>query len=211
MPRGSVIAGRIVDEFGEPVADAMVIGAASAVGERPAPAGQRRARRRRPTTSASSGCTACRPATTTSAPTLHEHRRPMHGDDDGAAGGAAAARRPAPASGYAPTYFPGTPSPAEAQKIAVAPGRKRRASTSRSLRCASRGSAASSSTPRASRRGHDGHADAGAGGDGVRCCMGGGGAHDREGRFTLTSVAPGDYDAAGPRRDDHDVRAAATR
>ena len=67
MPRGSVISGRIVDEFGEPVADAMVTALRQSWmgGRRRLVSGRAAARRR--TTSASSACTGCRLASTTSA------------------------------------------------------------------------------------------------------------------------------------------------
>ena len=68
MPRGSAITGRIVDEVGEPVADAVVTAMRQEWSGGPAAPGQRRAHRPDQRPRASSGSTACRPATTTSAP-----------------------------------------------------------------------------------------------------------------------------------------------
>ena len=67
MPRGSAISGRIVDEFGEPVADAQVTRAALGLGERTAAAAASRPAPRRRTISVNTGSTACLPASTTSA------------------------------------------------------------------------------------------------------------------------------------------------
>jgi hypothetical protein len=110
MPRGSVISGRIVDEFGEPVADAMVAAMRQTwVGGR---------RRFVP---------ASRPGQTNDLGQFRMYGLPpgdyyvsatlrnaevMMFDMMGAQGGPTGST---PASGYAPTYFPGTASPAEAQ------------------------------------------------------------------------------------------------
>jgi protocatechuate 3,4-dioxygenase beta subunit len=125
MPRGGVISGRIVDEFGEPIADAFVNAMRSAW------AGGRR--RLQPTG---------RTATTND---LGQFR--IYGLSPGeyyvsatfrggemmgmeiamAMSGGAAAGGPIgsnPGAGYAPTYFPGTPNGAEAQKIAVSAGQE---------------------------------------------------------------------------------------
>ena len=64
LPRGSVITGRIVDEFGEPMSDVQI--APQRYQSITASAGScRPAGRRRPTTWASSGCSAFRRASTT--------------------------------------------------------------------------------------------------------------------------------------------------
>jgi len=105
LPRGAIITGRVIDEFGEPLPDTMV-----SVQRYQNMGGQRRL------------VSAGRPATTND---IGEFRlfaippgqyylsatmRPMGmGDTDDK-------------SGYAPTYFPGTPSIAEAQKLNVGLG-----------------------------------------------------------------------------------------
>ena len=114
MPRGGVISGRIVDEFGEPVADAMV----SAMRQtwmngrrRFVPAG--------------------RPDQTNDLGQFRMYGLPpgdyyvsailrneaMLFDMMGAQGGPVGSTPP---SGYSPTYFPGTSTPAEAQKVTLA-------------------------------------------------------------------------------------------
>jgi protocatechuate 3,4-dioxygenase beta subunit len=119
MPRGSVISGRIVDEYGEPVADAMVTAMRQSwVGGR---------RRLQP-----SGRTAqtndlgqfrmfgLPPGEYYVSATLRNTEgmvMEMMGAPGGPVGSSAG-------TGYAPTYFPGTPSPAEAQKITVAIGQE---------------------------------------------------------------------------------------
>ena len=69
LPRGSVLGGRITDEFGEPVANASVTRVALRLCRRRAPhdAGAGRTRATPPTTRDSSACSDCRPAITTSA------------------------------------------------------------------------------------------------------------------------------------------------
>jgi protocatechuate 3,4-dioxygenase beta subunit len=127
MPRGSVITGRILDEFGEPVADAMVTAMRSAWTNG----------RRRLQPSGRFGQTndlgqyriyGLAPGDYYVSATL-----PGAGGDfammDMMAARAAAAGAPpmsprAPTSGYAPTYFPGTANSAEAQRIPVAVGQE---------------------------------------------------------------------------------------
>ena len=65
LPRGSVITGRIVDEFGEPMSDVQVAPQSLPVVPGTAPPGSGRAVRHRPTTWASSGCSASRRASIT--------------------------------------------------------------------------------------------------------------------------------------------------
>jgi protocatechuate 3,4-dioxygenase beta subunit len=119
MPRGGVISGRIVDEFGEPVADAMV----SAM-RQTWMAGRRRF------------VPAGRPGQTNDLGQFRMYGLPpgdyyvsatlrnaevMMFDMMGAQGGPTGST---PTSGYAPTYFPGTPSPAEAQKVTLVVGQE---------------------------------------------------------------------------------------
>ncbi|HET7617827.1 MAG TPA: carboxypeptidase-like regulatory domain-containing protein [Vicinamibacterales bacterium] len=117
LPRGSVIAGRIVDEFGEPVADAMV----SAMRSQFRPGGRRLVPAGRIAQTNDLGqfrIYGLPPgdyyvsATLRSFDTYFFNR-----EDDGPTGSN-------PQSGYAPTYYPGTPSPAEAQRVQLALGQE---------------------------------------------------------------------------------------
>ena len=126
MPRGSAISGRLVDEFGDPVADAVVSAMRSAWS-----GGRRRLQ--------PSG----RTATTNDlgqfriyglSPGDYYLNATFRGGDmmgmeiamatvmGGAAGGGPVGSNPN--SGYAPTYFPGTANAAEAQKITLAVGQE---------------------------------------------------------------------------------------
>ena len=67
MPRGGVITGRLIDEFGDPRARRDGQRDAADVVERTPSTAADRAHQLRPTISASTGCTACRRASTTSA------------------------------------------------------------------------------------------------------------------------------------------------
>lgn len=106
LPRGSVITGRILDEFGEPTSDVAV-----------APMRFQYVQGRRRLTPSG------RPATTND---IGEFR--LFGLAPGqyylsatlrAAGGVIVDASSDDRSGYAPTYYPGTPNPAEAQRIDV--------------------------------------------------------------------------------------------
>ena len=119
MPRGSVISGRIVDEFGEPVADAMVTALRQSWMN-----GRRRL--------VSAGRTAqtndlgqfrmygLPPGEYYVSATLRNMESMMF-DMMGPTGGPTGSN---PSSGYAPTYFPGTSSPTEAQKISITVGQE---------------------------------------------------------------------------------------
>ena len=129
MPRGSVIAGRIVDEFGDADSRRVGHGDAPDVAERPAPAACRRRPRRadqrpRPVPH-------LRPAAGRLLRERHAAQRRARDDGHGVDGGhggavSGASGRPAsaPKSGYASTYYPGTPNVAEAQRITVAAGQE---------------------------------------------------------------------------------------
>jgi protocatechuate 3,4-dioxygenase beta subunit len=119
MPRGSVISGRIVDEFGEPVADAMV----SAM--RQSWAGGRRRLVPAGRTGQTNDLGQFRmyglpPGDYYVSATLRNAETMMF-DIMGPQGGPTGSN---PGSGYAPTYFPGTTTPSEAQKITVAIGQE---------------------------------------------------------------------------------------
>jgi protocatechuate 3,4-dioxygenase beta subunit len=195
MPRGGVISGRIVDEFGEPIADAFVNAMRSAwVGRR----------RRLQATG--------RTATTND---LGQFR--IYGLSPGeyyvsatfrggemmgmefamAMSGGAAGVGPIgsnPSSGYAPTYFPGTPNGAEAQKIAVAAGQEAQ-NTDFSLLpvklvkiagtvISSDGKPVEGSMINAMPRNGDGFS---------MMMMGNAARSDKNGNFTMSNLAPGDY------------------
>jgi hypothetical protein len=118
MPRGGVISGRIVDEFGEPVADAMV----SAMRQTWAN-GRRRF--------VPSGRTAqtndlgqfrmygLPPGDYYVSASLRNTDTMMFDVLSGQQGGPTGSN---PSSGYAPTYFPGTTNPADAQKVSLGVG-----------------------------------------------------------------------------------------
>jgi protocatechuate 3,4-dioxygenase beta subunit len=110
LPKGSVLAGRIVDEFGEPVAGARV----SAMRHR-FMAGQRRL------------MTVSSPGATDTTDDLGQYR--LHGLSPGdyyvSAGiggvtGGITLEQSADQTGYAPSYYPGTPSITEAQRVTLA-------------------------------------------------------------------------------------------
>lgn len=124
MPKGSVIAGRIIDEFGEPVADASVSAMRSTWSN-----GRRRLQ---PTG---------RTATTNDLGQYRIYGLPpgdyyvsatLRGPQEmmvmemavAAVRTASTAGAEAPRSGYAPTYYPGTPNGAEAQKLTLAVGQE---------------------------------------------------------------------------------------
>jgi len=113
LPRGAVIAGRVTDEFGEPVADAMVqpcgFSSTTVSGASPPRDGARR-----PTTSGITGCTDFSQGTTSSVP--------RDGAQLALPPGAASLGASEGTVGFAPTYFPGTPSVAEAQRVTVGVG-----------------------------------------------------------------------------------------
>ena len=119
MPRGSVISGRIVDEFGEPVADAMVTAMRQSwMGgrRRLVPAGR---------TGQTNDLGQFRmyglpPGDYYVSATLRNAESMMF-EMMGPMGGPTGSN---PGSGYAPTYFPGTSSAAEAQKITLVVGQE---------------------------------------------------------------------------------------
>ena len=119
MPRGSVISGRIVDEFGEPVADATVTAMRQTWANG----------RRRLVPAGRFGQTndlgqyrmyGLPPGDYYVSATLR-NMESMVFEAMGASGGPTGSN---PGSGYTATYFPGTASPAEAQKIHVALGQE---------------------------------------------------------------------------------------
>jgi protocatechuate 3,4-dioxygenase beta subunit len=196
MPRGSVISGRLVDEFGDPMSEAMVMAMRSVW------SGGRR--RLQPTG---------RSATTNDlgqfriyglSPGDYYVSATMRGGAEmmamemavaavagGSGGGGPTGSNPN--SGYAPTYFPGTPNGSEAQKITVAVGQEAnnadfallpvRLAKITGIVLSSEGKpvegAMVSATPKNL--------------EGAGMMMGGTGRSDKNGQFTIMNVAPGDY------------------
>lgn len=114
LPRGSVITGRIADEFGEPLTGAQVrvlrYGYAAGA-RRLLPAGQSD----RTDDQGTFRVFGLPPGDYVVSATLNEDRavfRQRLGDDD------------TPATGYAPTYFPGTTNAADAQRVTVGLGQE---------------------------------------------------------------------------------------
>ncbi|MEX1128299.1 MAG: carboxypeptidase-like regulatory domain-containing protein, partial [Vicinamibacterales bacterium] len=196
MPRGSVIAGRIMDEFGDPVADTQVSAMRSTWVN-----GKRRLQ--------SAGRTATTndlgqyriyglppgeyfvSATLRGAQEMMVMEMAVAAVRTSALGGAS----DAPTSGYAPTYYPGTPNGAEAQKLTLAVGQEvqnadfglvpvRLVKVSGTVIKAD-GSPAEGVMVTASPRNA---------GEGVFMIVGANAARtDKSGNFTMSGVAPGDY------------------
>jgi protocatechuate 3,4-dioxygenase beta subunit len=198
MPRGSVISGRIMDEFGDPIADTQVSAMRSTWVN-----GKRRLQ--------SAGRTATTndlgqyrifglpPGEYFVSATLRGGQEMMFMEMAAVTAVRAASvmggPADAPTSGYAPTYYPGTPNGTEAQKISLAVGQEvqnadfglmpvRLVKVSGSV-IRSDGRPADgvivSATPRNVT-------------DGAFVVIGAGSARtDKNGNFTMTGVAPGDY------------------
>ena len=195
MPRGSVISGRIIDEFGEPVAEAVVMAMRSTWAN-----GRRRLQ------------SAGRTATTDDLGQYRIYGLPpgeyvvtatLRGTQElmvremavAALAVAAPSSQEPPRSGYAPTYYPGTPNGSEAQKISLAVGQEAQ-STDFGLvpvRLAKITGAVIGSDGRplegvmvSAMQRTDGPGS-------ITFSTGGSGRTDKSGRFTLNGVAPGDY------------------
>jgi protocatechuate 3,4-dioxygenase beta subunit len=117
LPRGSVLSGRVLDEFGEPVADANV----SAMRMQFVNGRKRMMNVGRNSQTNDLGqfrLYGLPPGEYFISATLRSMDMMV---DMMAPGGPSGS---APSSGYAPTYFPGTPSPADAQRVTVAVGQE---------------------------------------------------------------------------------------
>lgn len=120
MPRGSVISGRIVDEFGEPLADVMVNAMRqtwTGGRRRLVPAGGRVAQTNDLGQYRMYGLPPGEYYVTATLRGVETLMMDMNAGPGGPVGSA-------PASGYAPTYFPGTTSGADAQKITLVVGQE---------------------------------------------------------------------------------------
>ena len=194
MPRGSVISGRLVDEFGDPIADAIVNSMRSVW-----TGGRRRLQ--------STGRTAMTNdlgqfriyglspgdyfvSATFDTGQMMAFDMAMVGRMGGGVGGPTGSM---PTSGYAPTYFPGTSNGAEAQKISVAVGQEAQNTDFALLPVKlSRISGTVINS--------DGKPVEGSminmmprNADGGGMMMMGGARTDKNGNFTITNAAPGDY------------------
>lgn len=192
MPRGSVIAGRIVDEFGEPLADATVSALRSTWSN-----GKRRLQQ------------TGRTAQTNDlgqyrlfglAPGEYYVSATLRGGEMMMVEMAASFTTPSgpsgssPNSGYAPTYFPGTTNGGDAQRIALAAGQEAQGTDFALLPVklakitgtviSSDGKPAESSIINAVPRSGSGDFVFGPGSTGRT---------DKNGNFTISNVAPGDY------------------
>src|SRR5262245_8612819 len=195
LPRGSAISGRLVDEFGDPVADALVSAMRSGwVGGR---------RRLQPTGRTAQTNDLGQFRIYGLSPGDYYVSATFRGGDmvameiamsavTGAGTGGPTGSNPN--SGYAPTYFPGTGNGADAQKITLTVGQEaqntdfallpvKMAKISGTV-IGSDGKPVDGSMINASPRNSDGAGF---------MMMGGGARSDKNGNFTITNVAPGDY------------------
>lgn len=122
LPRGSVVSGRVVDEFGEPVTDAMVSAMRMSFAggrKRLVPAGR---------IGQSNDLGQFRiyglPPGDYYVSATYRDLGALAMDFGIGPMGAASGSGSMPTSGYAPTYFPGTSSPAEAQRVTVGVGQE---------------------------------------------------------------------------------------
>jgi len=189
LPRGSVIAGRVVDEFGEAVAEAEVTAMRM----------QFTNGRRRLTPSGRNGSTndlgqfriyGLAPGEYYVSATLRNMNMMVMDLMGGAAGGPSGSNQN---SGYAATYYPSTPSPGEAQRVAVAVGQEL---TSVDIQLQPVRLAKISGNA----IGSDGKPMTGAmvmlmpaTRDAMMFMPGGTARTDKDGAFTLTGVTPGEY------------------
>ena len=188
LPRGSVLAGRVVDEFGEPVADASVIAMRMQFAN-----GRRRlvnvGRNAQTNDLGQYRLYGLAPGEYYVSATLRTVDT-MVMDIIGGQGGPTGSN---PNTGYAPTYYPGTPSPSEAQRVSVGVGQEL-ASVDIGLQpvrlARITGTAMSS----------DGKALGGAmvmlmpsSRDAMMFMPGGTSRTNASGQFTLNGIAPGDY------------------
>ena len=195
LPRGSAISGRLVDEFGDPVADALVSAMRSAW------SGGRR--RLQPTgrTAQTNDLGQFRiyglspgdyyVSATFRAGDMIAMDIAMSAVTGAGTGGPTGSN---PNSGYAPTYFPGTPSSSEAQKITLAIGQEAQNTDFALLPVklakisgtviSSDGKPVDGSMVNASPRNSDGAGF---------MMMGGGARSDKNGNFTISNVSPGEY------------------
>ena len=192
MPRGGVITGRLTDEFGDPVPDAMV----SAMRQTWVNG------RRRLTPSGRTGQTndlgqyrmyGLPPGEYYISATLRNTDIMML--DATMLGGASGASGSTPSSGYAPTYFPGTTTASNAQRVTVAIAQEAQ-NTDFALapvRLARISGTVMTSDGKPLANGMVTAMPTTRGDVGMGILNAGNARTTKEGNFTLTSVAPGDY------------------
>jgi hypothetical protein len=189
LPRGSVLAGRVVDEFGEAVADADVTAMRM----------QFQNGKRRLTPSGRNGTTndlgqfriyGLPPGEYYVSATLRNMNSMVMDLLAGGAGGPTGSNQSA---GYAATYYPGTPNPAEAQRVSLAVGQEL-PSVDIQLQPVRLAKITGVAV------GSDGKPMAGsmvilmpAMKDAIQFMPGGTSRTNKDGQFTLTGVTPGDY------------------
>jgi hypothetical protein len=190
LPRGSVISGRIVDEYGEPVAEAMVTAMRQTwMGgrRRLVPAG----RMSQTNDLGHYRMYGLPPGDYYVSATLRNAESMMF-DMMAVPGGPTGSN---PGSGYAPTYFPGTPSAAEAQKVVVALGQEAQQTDFALLpvRLARVSGMVVSSDGKPVETAMVNLLPASRTGDIGMMVMGASARTQKDGQFTLNGVAPGDY------------------
>lgn len=190
MPRGSVISGRIVDEFGEPVADAMVTAMRQTwMGgrRRLVPAG----RMSQTNDLGQYRMYGLPPGDYFVSATLR-NAETMLFDVMGATGGPTGSN---PGSGYAPTYYPGTPSASDAQKVVVALGQEAQQTDFALLpvRLARVAGMVVTSDGKPVETAMVNLIPVSRSGDIGMMMMGASARTSKDGQFTLNGVAPGDY------------------
>jgi hypothetical protein len=191
MPRGSVISGRVVDEFGEPVADAMITAMRQTW-----QGGRRRfipAGRTAPTNDLGQfRMYGLPPGDYYVSATLRNTEMAVFELAGAQQGGPTGST---PSSGYAPTYFPGTTTPAEAQKITVAVGQEA-SNTEFALipvRLAKITGVVINSEGKAVEGAMVNAAPVSRAGEIGLMMMGSSARTTKEGTFTISNVAPGEY------------------
>jgi Carboxypeptidase regulatory-like domain len=189
LPRGSAVSGRILDEFGEPVADASV----TAMRQQYANGKRRLTPAGRASTTNDLGqfrVFGLPPGEYYLSATVRTFETFMTDMMAGMAGGANGSTN---ASGYAATYYPGTPNPAEAQRLSLGVGQELSSIDVQlqSVRLAKITGIAS---------GSDGKPMSSAMvmlmpamRDTIALMPGGTSLTDKDGNFTLSGVAPGEY------------------
>lgn len=189
LPRGSVLAGRVVDEFGEPVADAEVIAMRMQFQN-----GKRRlmpsGRNAQTNDLGQFRLYGLPPGEYYVSASLRNMGSLVADMLSGGAGGPTGSNQ---SSGYASTYYPGTPNPSEAQRVAVAVGQEL-ASVDIQLQPVRLAKITGTAV------GSDGKPMAGAMvilmpamKEAMQLMPGGTSRTNNDGQFTLNGVTPGDY------------------
>jgi hypothetical protein len=192
IPRGGVISGRIVDEFGEPVADAVV----SAMRQTWANGRRRFVPSGRTTQTNDLGhfrLYGLSPGDYYVSATLRNNEAMVFEMVGAQIGGPTGSN---PSSGYAPTYYPGTTSPGDAQKISLGVGQELQNTEFAliAVRLAKISGIVMNSEGKPAEGSMVNATPVSKSGDLGLMIMGGSGARtSKEGRFTINNVAPGEY------------------